>query len=794
MNKSTLSAPENGYPRCYGSVAAPATRITPEELGIESYHQPLDRQKLDAYANVTMESELPQVFPLIDEREMGGFVRPLGSHFDLERRDARYVSGTRYLTVFNVASRDEDAHRLKRMTLPATNELVFDDENRLMRKPVSGAHAMVPGVPYVVVINHPAHPEYARYPLTIACFHTITSVSALLDDAQYQQLRRNVGRYCELLWGKGKRQGLVDFSFKPNDRSTRGEKKAKKLAGGKESRSRLPDPPKVTIEEVEEEGPDSLDFAATAKFKEDRYRGPLSTSIAGTVINQGSGIFAPAAQDLRPRMKAVLWEFLIILRYFYMTILPLCISYFEWENLQFYFLDQNAFSLGGYGPGPVSAQLNRSDTFNAWNTLNSLVDEIFRQLSEAIGFQGKLHGDISDDPGLLTMCVITFRFDETVDGAHYGGSFHLPRHGLYIAELGLLICFLIFNARDLHGGEAPGHLRTVIENALNMMPNKEEILKTWQTVGRFNRTCVVLYTSHKVMSRVAPTQVTSTTGYGNQGVTPAHQSYVRSYATDGRHLMGDRYDRELRFVTERVYADTTAAFLSGTLPFTTLAEALERVHTVFGGSRRDEVTLARMSWSEIFTRRRLLAFYKELCSVRLLAVTTEDLRKTARPIRASLNNNIAQQVNKPTVVPPPRLILPAPRVVSIPEQALPATTSAPIPSSPSAPAPTSLNEDLIIDPPPPVTKTVEYAAIPAVENLPRASSSSGSATVVRCVNVRGKVTFGFPFCSGYHSLMSPATGRRQGFLHLARDFQRSIHYAPAVGMGTTLRDQVGVYR
>lgn len=701
-------------PRCFGMVAGHAESINPELLGLTTLHQPTALQKLNTYEHVPMDPVLPQYSPPTNSKP-GDFVKPLGSLFRLERHDPRYIGGTRYLTEFNANEGAAETERMKRMTLPPFVPFERDEDNVVSRKAIPRAHAMVAGVPYVLQINHLAHPEYASYPLTIACFHTLPSLAYLLDKEENERMRRNTRRYCELLWGVGKREGLVNFPLKPNDRVTRRENADKKLARSKRSQSRFPDPLTVKREEDDNIENENLDFAPP-QSKNDKYRGPLSASIAGTVINTGSGLFSPARQDLKPHMKAVIWETMILLRYFYLTIVPLCVSAFEWQNIQFYFLDQNSFSLGGSGPGPVSTQLNRSDTFNTWNTLDSVVDEIVKLLSDSIGFQGKLHGDINDDPAIPTLCVITFRFDETTEGAHYGGSFHLPRHGIYVADLNLLISFLVFNARDLHAGEAPGHLRFTVNNVLNALPNRQEFMRTWVSVGRFNRTCAVLYTSYKVMTRIAPTQFTPSSGYANQGATPAHQLYVQSYTKDGLHLMGDKYDRELRIMTERVYADTTTAYLSGGNPLVTLKESLEKIHVQFGGSRRNEVSLAYMSWLEIFMRRRLLSFYKELCNARLLSVSTDALRKT----RFKLLN----KEDAPSAPALPSSSLPAPRLIHQAAKGNPRVTGAPTLSSAVTRRAHSPSPDLAQSPAPPMSLSLPRLPLPLPPTPPEHSEEA----------------------------------------------------------------------
>ncbi|KAJ6618296.1 hypothetical protein B0H10DRAFT_1947682 [Mycena sp. CBHHK59/15] len=67
---------------------------------------------------------------------------------------------------------------------------------------------------------------------------------------------------------------------------------------------------------------------------------------------EGHGIFMPAVQTNTPEAAAIIKEVLQILHKLYRLIMPLCISCFEWDMLEFNTLENNVVAFGGLEPGP----------------------------------------------------------------------------------------------------------------------------------------------------------------------------------------------------------------------------------------------------------------------------------------------------------------------------------------------------------------------------------------------------------------------------------------------------------
>ncbi|KAJ6605617.1 hypothetical protein B0H10DRAFT_2195488 [Mycena sp. CBHHK59/15] len=79
---------------------------------------------------------------------------------------------------------------------------------------------------------------------------------------------------------------------------------------------------------------------------------------------EGHGNFMPAVQTNTPEAAAIIKEVLQILHRLYRLIMPLCVSRFEWDMLEFNGIDNNVVVCGGLEPGPTSCQLNASTAAN----------------------------------------------------------------------------------------------------------------------------------------------------------------------------------------------------------------------------------------------------------------------------------------------------------------------------------------------------------------------------------------------------------------------------------------------
>lgn len=101
--------------------------------------------------------------------------------------------------------------------------------------------------------------------------------------------------------------------------------------------------------------------------RNDRSSRPLAGSyegsynLASTVIKgQGQGTLAPAVQTDTREARSQIGDILKILHKLYNHILPLSISADEWDILKYVMAENNVFTFGGGGVGPVGCQLNIS--------------------------------------------------------------------------------------------------------------------------------------------------------------------------------------------------------------------------------------------------------------------------------------------------------------------------------------------------------------------------------------------------------------------------------------------------
>jgi hypothetical protein len=56
-----------------------------------------------------------------------------------------------------------------------------------------------------------------------------------------------------------------------------------------------------------------------------------------------------------------------ILHRLYRLIIPLCISRFEWDMMEFHGYENNVVTFGGLEPGPTSCQTNSSSSANSFD-------------------------------------------------------------------------------------------------------------------------------------------------------------------------------------------------------------------------------------------------------------------------------------------------------------------------------------------------------------------------------------------------------------------------------------------
>ncbi|KAJ7080898.1 hypothetical protein B0H15DRAFT_803825 [Mycena belliarum] len=200
----------------------------------------------------------------------------------------------------------------------------------------------------------------------------------------------------------------------------------------------------------------------------------------------------PAVQTNTPQAAAIIKELLQIL---YRLIMPLYISWFEWDMLEFVGRENNVVAFGRLEPSPTSCQANSSSAANEVDipdipanpsspnlplpdipslrrrppihpehqkALNR-TDLCQRSLaqtpkpSRSIGGQGKAHGNFKDDPIAFTLFVLLLRLAPGSDL----GLFLWLRGGIYLQELNVYILFTSFKGQDIHMGSAPTFVRGI---------------------------------------------------------------------------------------------------------------------------------------------------------------------------------------------------------------------------------------------------------------------------------------------------------------------------------------------
>ncbi|KAJ7489500.1 hypothetical protein FB451DRAFT_1390643 [Mycena latifolia] len=97
-------------------------------------------------------------------------------------------------------------------------------------------------------------------------------------------------------------------------------------------------------------------------------QGDSSFNLASTHgEGEGHSVFMPAVQTNTPEAAEIIKEVLRILHELYHLIMPLCVSCFEWDMMEFNGVENNVLAFGGLELGPTSCQLNSSSVANVVN-------------------------------------------------------------------------------------------------------------------------------------------------------------------------------------------------------------------------------------------------------------------------------------------------------------------------------------------------------------------------------------------------------------------------------------------
>lgn len=285
-----------------------------------------------------------------------------------------------------------------------------------VHEPIPGMVRLPLGIPLVHHIN--GDPKRA---VTAVCAH---SLDTLMEYEEGPEIHALVPRLMELAWGKDAEGNIpaVPGIFELDGMRTNLRSK-------------------------------HVDLTKLAK-------GDGSYNLASTHgEGEGHGHFAPAVQTNTPEAASIIKEVLQILHRLYRLIMPLCISRFEWEMMEFAGYENNVIAFGGIEPGPTGCQLNVSSAANIVDIelpedddempdllypdndvdsdpipeLKTILLNLLKAagLDTSIGTQGAPHGDLKDDILWNTLFVLLFRLPPGSDP----GAFFWMRGAIYIREL-----------------------------------------------------------------------------------------------------------------------------------------------------------------------------------------------------------------------------------------------------------------------------------------------------------------------------------------------------------------------
>ncbi|KAJ6488697.1 hypothetical protein C8R47DRAFT_978432 [Mycena vitilis] len=513
--------------------------------------------------------------------------------------DRSYRRGWRYAAPFHTFNRAQDKQNMLEIQMPPNISPTYYDQDTcsFVADPIPGMVRLPLGIPLVHHID--GNPKHA---VTAVCAHSMQTLSEYPEAKEIQQL---VPRLIQLTWGtsdSGDNPGVPGiFELDGMQRNLR---------------SKHGDPNKLAP------GDGSFNLASTHGEGE------------------GHGHFAPAVQTNTPAAAAIIKEVLQIIHRLYRLIMPLCVSRFEWDMMEFHGYENNVVAFGGLDPGPTSCQLNSSGAANRSANLDT-----------SIGPQGSPHGDFKDDALWFTLFVLLFRLPPGSDL----GAFFWMRGGIYMRETDEYILFASFKAQDIHSGSAP----TYIKEAMISMEQARELFERF---GPQVRCGYVAYASRAATTHSTQLLYTPSLRFLYSPADPRQESR-KYYATHGDTILGDNGARANRLAREGVYAIKNYFFQSA-IDLGLDVDALLRNATyrdTSGISRRLDLPLLDVENDEeyelISLYRQYFFWWTDVISKYSLGVTKSLFKERQKAIKDALSG-IGQH---PKSLPTERNILSRPR-------------------------------------------------------------------------------------------------------------------------------------
>ncbi|KAJ7328875.1 hypothetical protein DFH08DRAFT_815631 [Mycena albidolilacea] len=326
--------------------------------------------------------------------------------------DRSYRRGWRYAAPYLTSHEAHERENMYDIRMPPKVAPTQFDVHacKFVAEPIPGMVKLPLGIPLVHHVNGDP-----KRPVTIVCAHSLDTVLQYKEGPQIHAL---IPRLMELTWGREK----SDI-----------------------------DPGVPTIFALP-----GMQTNLRSKHVSAAVEGDGSYNLASTHgEGEGRGHFAPAVQTDVPPAGDIIKEVLQILHQLYRLIMPLCISHFEWDLMEFHGYENNVLAFGGLEPGPTSCQHNVSSPANVFDIdlnglkasepspsseepqpswiidLEAFLRDVFRKsagLDTAIGPQGSPHGDPQDDAFWHTLFAVTFRLPQGSDP----GAFLWMRGAIYL--------------------------------------------------------------------------------------------------------------------------------------------------------------------------------------------------------------------------------------------------------------------------------------------------------------------------------------------------------------------------
>ncbi|KAJ7178682.1 hypothetical protein C8R43DRAFT_1118054 [Mycena crocata] len=435
--------------------------------------------------------------------------------------DHSYRRGYRYAAPFHTSDRAVEKERMLNIQMPPNILPVhFDARTRtLLSDPIPGMVRLPMGVPMVHLVNNDS-----KRAVTAVCGHTLSSLMQYEEGPKVKEL---VDHLMPLTWGIAPTDtdpGVPGIFELPGMKRNLRSKKVNSLAPGD----------------------DSFNLASTCGEGE------------------GSGIFMPAVQTNTPPAAAIIKEVLQILHQLYCLIMPLCISRFKWDMIEFNALENNVIAFANVvdidiglwaespppefdvtqGPPPVNEPRAATDKLPQGVHQLHFSTILLAQLRSSIGAQGYIHGDFQDDAIAFTLFVILFRLPP---GSNLG-PFLWMRGAIYLRETDEYVLFTLFKGRDLHTGSTPTYVKQIYEAWISM----DTANKNFKWFGRQIRCGYVIYPSMAGTSHNTQTLYSPSLHFLHSPAANIRDS-TRKYYCENDTVLGKHRERANRLGREGLY-------------------------------------------------------------------------------------------------------------------------------------------------------------------------------------------------------------------------------------------------